>query len=242
MTFIQPIADVLSTEYRQGFEISAHAHSAHQIVHAVSGVMRVSTWDGFWVVPPQRAIWMPAHQTHWIDCATDVSMRTVYLAAQVAGVPKTCEVWSVSPLMREVMVRLNTRPDPAMQAALADLLLLEIERIDATPLHLPEPRDPRARRVSDALLRDPADGRSLDDWARAAGATRRTLIRLFARETGMTFREWRRQLRVLRALEQLATGASVTATALDHGYATPSAFIQAFREVLGTTPARYFDD
>jgi AraC-like DNA-binding protein len=90
------------------------------------------------------------------------------------------------------------------------------------------------------VLADPADRRTLAAWARPAGASVRTLARLFTRETGMGFRGWRQQVRLLRALERLAAGEAVTTVALDLGYDSPSAFVAMFRRALGTTPGRYF--
>jgi len=233
--------ETLATDFPAGARIDPHAHNVHQIVHAERGVMRVMSEAGAWVVPPGRVIWMPARTAHWIDCFTAVEMRTVYLDGDHPVLPGSCAVWSVSPLMRELLLRLvaGTRPD--QEPALLDLLLSEIETVDQMPLSLPIPEDRRLRRITEALQADPGDTRDLTSWAREAGATPRTLIRLFRRETGMTFREWRRQLRLLAALERLARGEAVTNVALDLGYASPSAFIQAFRDVLGTTPARYFE-
>ena len=233
--------DVLATDYPAGRRIAPHAHGVHQIVHAGRGVMRVMSEAGAWVVPPGRVIWMPARTTHWIDCFTAVEMRTVYLGGDHPVLPEACAVWSVSPLMREVLLRLVSRERPDQEAALLELLLSEIETVDQMPLSLPIPEDRRLRRITEALQSNPGDSRDLTSWAREAGATPRTLIRLFRRETGMTFREWRRQLRLQAALERLARGEAVTSVALDLGYASPSAFIQAFRDVLGTTPARYFE-
>lgn len=233
---------MLARDDAKGFVIAPHAHGEHQIVHASSGVMRVMTERAAWVVPQGRALWMPARTVHWINFITDVSMRTVYLhPVRETNWPGQCTVWSVSGLMREAIVRLveGTVSDD-QKAMLVALLMLEVEAADQVPLNLPLPRDPRLKRVTEALLSAPGDNRPLEDWARIAGAASRTLIRLFHRETGLTFREWRRQLRLLAALERLAEGHAVTTVALDLGYSGPSAFIQAFREVLGVTPARYF--
>ena len=203
--------------------------------------MRVMTETAAWVVPPGRALWMPARTAHWISCVTDVSMRTVYLKGGSNAWPESCAVWSVSELLRAVILRLvDGNPGKDQKPLLVALLLSEIAGAAQAPLSLPMPRDRRLVRVAEALQADPGDGRTLEAWAEIAGAAPRTLIRLFVRETGLTFREWRRQLRLLSALERLAMGDPVTTIALDLGYAGPSAFIQAFREVLGTTPAKYF--
>lgn len=238
-----PAIEVLGRDDPKGHVIAPHAHREHQIVHASRGIMRVMTASAAWVVPSGRALWMPARTVHWITCVSEVSMRTVYLSADEGlRVPGDCAVWTVSGLMREVILRLVEGPVGEDQSALlVTLLMSEVEAADRVPLSLPLPSDRRLKRITDALEADPADNRPLEAWARIAGATPRTLIRLFQKETGLSFREWRRQARLLAALERLAQGEAVTPLALDLGYASPSAFIQAFRDVLGVTPARYFD-
>jgi AraC-like DNA-binding protein len=121
------------------------------------------------------------------------------------------------------------------------LVLNEIRAATVAPLHLPEPADPRLMRITSALREQPGDSRTLTAWAAEAGASTRTLSRLFLAETGMTFRQWQRQARLLAALVRLAQGTPVTSLAFDLGYESPSAFISAFRRALGKTPRRYFD-
>ena len=191
-------------------------------------------------MPPQRALWMPAGVVHWISCRTAVAMRTVYLdpAAVPAGGGET-SVLAATPLLREIILRL-VEGEPCAPAALIAVLVGELTAVSVAPLHLPEPRDPRLRRVCAAMRAAPGGAAGLAEHARAAGASSRTLMRLFPAETGLTFRAWQRQLRLLAALEHLALGQPVTTVAFDLGYASPSAFIAAFRLALGVTPARYF--
>ena len=232
--------EAFAGDYARGELIEPHAHDLAQIVFAKRGVMRVQTGAGAWVVPPQRALWMPAGLVHWIRCVTAVAMRTVYLdAADDRFLPAGPAVLAVSPLLREVMLRL-VEGGSGDRPALLTVLTGELAMLPAVPLHLPEPSDPRLRRVCAALAADPGSTATLRQHARDAGASVRTLLRLFPAETGMGFRVWQRQLRLLVALERLADGQPVTTVALDLGYASPSAFIAAFREMLGTTPARYF--
>ena len=230
----------LATDYAAGTWIEPHSHDAHQIVHAAAGVLRVISEEAVWVVPPGRAIWMPAGRVHAVRCHTATAMRTVYLHGAALGLPSDCAVWSISPLMREILIRVATVPDGKNQAHLLALLLSEIAEIDALPLALPQPRDPRLRRLTEALLAEPADPRPLNAWAKELGISERNLIRKFTGETGMTFREWRRQTRLLAAMERLAAGEPVTSAAFAVGYDNVSAFIEAFRAVFSTTPRRYF--
>ncbi len=150
----------------------------------------------------------------------------------------------VTPLLRELIVRATAFAQPyaerGREARLARVLADEIAAARVAPFALPAPRDARLLRITRRLLDDPADDRTLAAWGRAAGASPRTLARLFRRETGMSFARWRQQARLLRALELLAAGRAVTEVALDLGYESTSAFITMFRETLGSTPARYF--
>ena len=227
-------------DYARGELIEPHAHELAQIVFARRGVMRVQTEAGAWVVPPERAIWMPAGIVHWIRCVTAVAMRSVYVAMPTGRSDRAVPaVLGVSPLLRAVILRL-VEGGPGDRSALLTVLAGEVEAVPAAPLHLPEPRDPRLRRLCAALRADPGGTASLPALARAAGGSERTMMRLFATETGMTFRAWQRRLRFLAALERLAAGEPVTRVALELGYAGPSAFIASFKRTLGATPARYF--
>jgi AraC-like DNA-binding protein len=229
-------------DYPKGHRIPPHRHDWHQLVYARTGVMTVSTAEGAWVVPPQRAVWLPAATEHEIRCATPVPMRTLYLAPSVAAaLPAGCCVVHVSPLLRELILACVEAPGPPRRRSrLAALILLELAGAAVAPLHLPEPADARIRRITETLRAEPGDPRPLSAWAKEAGASARTLSRLFLAETGMTFRQWQRQARLLAALVRLAQRQPVTAVALDLGYDSPSAFIHAFRRALGRTPRAYF--
>lgn len=235
----------LAADYPPGARIPAHRHDATQLVFAVRGVMTVTTEQGTWVVPPERAVWVPAGVTHAIRMTGRVAIRTLYLGGPLEAVlGSACRVVAVSPLLHACILRAVAFPQPypedGPEARIVGVLADEIRAAEVAPLHLPLPRDPRARRVSLALRDAPDDPRRLADWARAAGASPRTLERIFARETGMGFAAWRQQARLLRGLERLAAGEPVTAVALQVGYETPSAFIAVFRRALGTSPGRYF--
>ena len=240
----RPVVGV-AADFAHGSVLPSHRHRRGQLVHAASGVMTVTTRDGTWVVPPQRAVWVPPGVHHRIRMSGRVEMRTLYLAdAALRGLPEQCRVVAVSPLLRELLLRVVAMPQPfplgGAEERLVAVLLDEMRTTETAPLHLPLPADPRVCRVADALLAAPEDDRGLAAWARTAAASPRTLERLFQRETGMSFGSWRRQLRLLRALERLAAGDGVTDVALALGYESPSAFIAMFRRNLGTTPGSYF--
>lgn len=237
-----PVAG-FARSYPDGQLVTRHHHEHAQLLHAISGLMRVRTEVGFWVVPPQRAVWIPAHMGHEINMVGATEMRSLYLLDGLEGLPSDCQVIAVSPLLRELIAAFIAGPSTyewdGPQARLAAVILDQLRAPEPATLHLPLPESARLRRVADALLADPADGRTLEDWARLAGASARTLARLFEAETGMGFRAWRQQVRLHEALARLAIGEPVTTVAYAVGYDSPSAFIAMFRKVLGTSPQRY---
>ena len=244
-----PEADIairsLALTVPSGFHIPTHTHDWAQLIYATSGVMSVQTGAGTWVVPSQRAVWVPADAEHAIDATGVVAMRTLYFRpGMVPSQPDSCVVMNVSPLLRELVletVRIGQLYETrATEARLAMVLVDQLVRTPEVPLDLHQPKDPRARRVADRVCARPADPASLEDLERGSGASPRTLERLFRREVGMTFGRWRQQVRLLRALHLLAEGAPVTAVALDVGYDSASAFIAMFKRTLGKTPRRYF--
>ena len=241
---VRPVA-AGSADYPAGFRIAPHRHRSAQLVYASAGVMVVATADGTWVVPPERAVWVPAETEHRIRMRGAVAMRTLYIAPGAAPwLPEACCVVAVPPLLRALILEAMgfeaAYPEAGPEARLMAVILDRIGALDVVPLHLPAARDRRLRSVTDALATTPGDGRTLAQWAETAGASARTLARLFHRETGLTFHRWRQQARLMTALARLAAGEPVTTVALDLGYDSPSAFIAMFKKALGTTPGRYF--
>jgi AraC-like DNA-binding protein len=235
----------LTQDYRPGHVIPLHFHDRDQIVYASRGVMTVGTEAGTWVVPPQRAVWIPAGIPHTLSMSGLVAMRTLYLKPSLAStLRRDCCVINVSPLLRELILHACAlgvlKKKTKSMEHLIGVILDQLEGIEMVPLQLPHLSDPRARRVADMLAADPSDGRTLAQICRKSGASKRTIERLFQEEAGMAFGRWRQQLRLMQALRLLAEGAKVTHAALEAGYSTPSAFISMFRKSLGTTPTSYF--
>lgn len=233
----------LAVTYRDGDRIERHSHSWAQLIYAASGTMRVSTDEAAWLVPPTRGIWVPPQVPHEIHMRGQTAMRTLYVEPEAAAaLPAHCRALEVSPLLRELVLHIvggMLRTDVAEDARLCGVLLDLLGKSETTPLGLPLPKDARARRLADRLLADPAAKAPLGDLARAAAASVRTLQRLFTAETGLSIEAWRTRVRLQHGLVQLTGGASVTAAALEAGYASPSAFIAAFKAAFGVTPARY---
>jgi AraC-like DNA-binding protein len=232
-------------DFAHGHVIPEHFHPEDQLVYASRGVMTVRTEEGTWVVPPRRAVWIPAKTAHSIVMSGPVSMRTLYLRARMAqNLPRNCCVVNVSSLLQELI--LHACQFPAMSrrlkthAHLIDLILDQLATVQAIPLQLAMPADPRALRVAAILQRDPSESRSLAALCREVGASKRTIERVFERETSLSLGKWRQQLRLMRSLQQVAAGEKIANAALDAGYSTPSAFIAMFRKALGTTPRQYF--
>jgi AraC-like DNA-binding protein/quercetin dioxygenase-like cupin family protein len=242
-----PAVTALASDYKDGASTGWHSHRRAQLAFAVSGVMHVDTEQGAFVVPPQRALWLPAGMRHCIAMHGVVGMRTIYVAPERAkSLPSMCRVVAATPLLRELVleaVRLSDSYKPDSRAGrLTALLLDELHALPILPLHLPMPYDPRVRRVCDAILADPGIDLTLEELAQSASASARTLARLFRRETGSSFGQWRQQARLLEALRLLASGEKVTAVAMDLGYDSASAFTSMFRKALGVPPSRYFGE
>ena len=233
-------------DFQNGHVIPDHFHPEHQLVYASTGVMTVHTKQGVWVVPPMRAVWIPAKTPHRIAMSGLVSMRTLYFLPKLRhALPDNCFVVNVSPLLRELILhackfkRLSRAR--TVESRLIDVILDQLEAVPSIPLQLPHPSDTRANRVVQALWADPADTRTLERLCKDCGASKRTVERIFLRETQMTFAKWRQQLRLLRSMEVLASGEKVTSAALEAGYTSASAYIAMFRRELGMTPRRYLD-
>jgi AraC-like DNA-binding protein len=232
-------------DYPAGDVVPLHFHDRDQLVYASRGVMTVSTGSGTWVVPPHRAVWIPAKMPHTITMSGVVAMRTLYLKPRLAkGPPRDCCVINVSALLRELILHACTvrtlKNSVRWQAHLVAVILHQLEAVRTVPLQLPHLSDPRLMRIAAILMRDPRDARTLAQLCKETGAGKRSVERLFQQEIGMTFGKWRQQLRLMQAMRLLAEGAKVTHAALESGYGTASAFTSMFRKALGVTPRSYF--
>lgn len=221
-----------------GVAFHRHEHPVPQLAWAHTGVATVDTAEGTWVLPPTRALWIPAHVPHALGSSGIATTRSLYFPKARW---KTPTVVAVSPLLAHLIVHLAEADLTLAARRRAEAVVLDLlEPLHATTIAVPMPADDRAQRVADALRRDPADARPLESWAREAGASARTLARIWVAETGMTFGRWRAQLRLEAALTLLAKGIPVTVVAHRVGYDSASAFVAAFRRAVGVTPASYF--
>jgi AraC-like DNA-binding protein/quercetin dioxygenase-like cupin family protein len=236
------VARALSATYSSGYVLHPHTHASHQLLFASSGAMTVTGGRTSWMIPPGRAVLIPAGTAHGIRMWGDVAMRSLYFPAGTTGPfdTGTCRVISVSPLMRELILRvaelaaLDSRAPT--EAHLMSVLVDEIEQAQVEPLLLPLPVDARALKVADCVLQSPADAATTEDLARRCGLSTRTLERLFRAETGMPFGLWRQKARLLESVRVLVERGSVTDAALESGYSSVSAYIAAFKQTFGCTP------
>jgi AraC-like DNA-binding protein/quercetin dioxygenase-like cupin family protein len=236
----QPVA-AMAKSFPAGFQIAPHSHTRDQLLYAASGTMRIRTATDAWIVPPDRAVYIPGSIVHSVAMRGPVEMRTLYIAARKApALPASPVVLMVTPLLRALILSLLDEPvayDVETRAGrIAMLILDEIERAEPLAMSIPMPQDRRLLKLCEALLDTPAVALTLDGWADQCGASRRTLARLFRSECGVTFTAWRQQVRFHAAIEALSRGASVGEAARQQGYGSVSAFSAAFRRTFGVPP------
>ena len=227
--------------------VPTRAPEWHKLIHGTRGVMTVRTDACAWVAPPHRAVWIPAGVDYRVELSGVVAMRLLYLLPGRRrwgpfDVKTECSVVNVTPLMRELICRachlgaLDSRV--ARDQRLIGIIRDELNVLTTAPLQLPAPRDHRATAFVEAASTE----LSLAKMLRKAGASRRTMERLFRTETSLSLGQWLRRQKLLQALRRLAAGEPVKTVALELGYNSASAFIAMFRRELGSTPTHYFED
>ena len=234
-------SDAPSSDY-----VPMHSHAWGQLLFLTEGLVKATAEGaGTWVVPPQRAVWLPAHIEHEINVIHAVKMRNVYIAPQAAQhLPLSCQVINVSSLLRELIIALAGVPplydEQGADGRLVDVFLDQLHLSEEIPLHLPQPRSQILLKITAALSAQPEQHFSMQHWQQTLGISSRTLARRFSEEPGMTYRQWRQQAIRLNALQRIAQGEAVANIALDLGYQSQSAFISMFKKALGKTPGQYF--
>ncbi|HWT69166.1 MAG TPA: helix-turn-helix transcriptional regulator [Pseudomonas sp.] len=234
-----------ATDYPENWFIEPHSHTKHQLIYAIEGVMVVHSGLNQWTVPPSRGIWMPCGHVHSIRCVGALKMRSVFvrpdhfptLAVETRAV-------SISALLSELIKTSVSIAGPvdedSREARIMRLIVDELTLLPTLPLHLPQPADGRIQAICAALREDLGDSSTLADWSERLSLDAKTIQRLFHRETGMTFGQWRQQARLLSALERIALGEKIIDVAGVLGYDSPSAFSTMFKKQFGTTPSHFF--
>jgi AraC-like DNA-binding protein/quercetin dioxygenase-like cupin family protein len=240
--------DMIANHYPRGTRLDTHMHREAQLVYAARGTMQVTTPKGRWLVPPDRAVWVPARLAHSIDVLADIDMRTLYFdlawlarLRQGAGLDQEFVV-RVSRLLHETILALfDGRNDRDRTTLLIRLAMLELHQAEDSATFIPLPQEPRCRRAASIVLNDPTALHEIETLAYQVGTSARTLSRLFASETQLSFKSWRQRARIAAAIERLSTqaGVSIKQLASDLGYASVPAFSHAFRQVTGRTPTEF---
>ena len=209
-------------------------------MYASSGIMEIASGPSLWVLPPHFGLWIPSRVQHQIRMPQPVSMRTLYLRPGLHAIWPTCRVFHVVPLLRELifeMIRIgNIRPRNSVERTMRDLFLALLRKADPMPTGVSLPRDPRALTIARMVMDDPSFRRTLAAMCGDAGLSVRTLQRIFRREIGLDFESWRRQVRLMKAVQFLVSGHTVKETAYSVGYQEPGAFVTLFRSTFGAPP------
>jgi AraC-like DNA-binding protein/mannose-6-phosphate isomerase-like protein (cupin superfamily) len=240
----RPMA-AMDVNYPDGATTGWHSHPRGQLLYAIEGVMIVQSADGSWIVPPSRALWLAAGLEHNVKMSGAVKIRTVFIdATTIRHLPvKNCVI-EISPLLRELIVAAVQIPldylDGSRDERLMRLIVDEVRVSDVLPVHLPVPNDARIQLICDALSAQPSDTSTASQWAKRLNLSAKTVHRLFVKETGMTFAQWRDQARLLLALRRLASGERIIDVAFDCGYASQSAFTAMFRRHFGKPPSEFY--
>jgi AraC-like DNA-binding protein len=242
---------LVARDYRKGIRLGTHMHREAQLVYAAKGTMQVTTPKGRWLVPPDRAVWVPARLEHSIDVLADIQMRTLYfdlnwLARERRSASLDAEfVVRVSRLLHESILALfDGRDEPDRTDLLIRLAMLELHQAEDPATFIPLPHEARCRRAAELVLADPTETHDVADLAREVGTSTRTLSRLFSAETQLSFKSWCQRARIASAIERLSVqpGLSVKQLAADLGYASFPAFSHAFRQVTGKTPTEFAEE
>lgn len=243
------ILDTSDGDYQHGERERMHVHADHfQLKWCSSGIMRIHTAAGLFVLPSTRALWIPPGLLHGATYLNGVRELNLYLSAEhCGGLPQGLLVTTVSERLRNAIEDAVQRAGNydlddrgAYDRALLSLLAVELRDIGAKPLEIVLPEESRLQIALTTIRSQPNDDTTLASWAQRLQLSQRTLTRLFKQETGGSFVSWRKRARVLYALERLAAGADVSQVARELGYRSNSAFIYMFRREVGTTPGQYY--
>jgi AraC-like DNA-binding protein len=236
---------VLSDHYPAGFHDPPHRHSRAQLIYAPIGEMLVVAERASFLIPSQRAVWIPAGVEHEVHVRSAATLRSLYVrpGATVCATLREPQVVEVTPLLKALILEAARFPveylEDGREGRIVALLLEELSRGADTSFTAPMPMDPRLVHVCTEILKEPSHRDGLDEWAYAAGVSRRTFTRMFRSETGMSFAAWRHHVRLIEAVGRLSRRQHVTTVALDVGYNSPSAFTAAFRKAFGVSPSRF---
>lgn len=227
-------------------EIPIHEHQSGQLVIALRGAVSCDVPGALWMVPPQAGVWIPGGTPHSNHSTANAVIFYLFVAPGAAPLPTKCCTLRISPMLSEMIQYLAGLPTSydvgGPTDRLAHVLLDQLCAMPTEEIFLPMPEDARLRKISRAMMLDPSDRRTQENWASELGMSERTLNRLCTSLTGLSFGRWRRQLHMIVALRELSGGVTVQQVAYDLGYESPSAFITMFKKAFGKPPATYINE
>jgi len=243
---LKPILSV-SLDVSQTQCADKHAHPRAQLIYSSKGTMKVVAQKSIWYVSPRQAIWVPGMYEHQVFFLNDNHIRNVFVSAERAKVlPQQFFALNIPPFMRELILKVvrmgNNYDMDGVEGRLINVLIDELGTITPTKCFLPLSDDFHLRLAINELLKNPGDTRGIEHFAGIACTSSRTLSRLFVKELGLSFSNWRKQLRLLTAVEMLDKGVPVSQISFELGYNSPSAFIEMFRKEYGIPPGKYSSD
>lgn len=233
---------VVARDLKASEQLAPHSHAWGQVTWALDGVVRVTVGNRAWVVPPQRAIWIPPTLVHEVATLEQARLRVLYVQGELAPFPEAdCKVLDVSPLLRELVVALaEADAKSPREQRIASLILDELTHLTTLPIVVALPQDKRLKALCERLIAEPGANLTLEEWAEQVGASARTLARLFESELGMSFGRWRQQVRLAHAAPLISRGMPLSVVAAELGYASQSAFSAMFRKAFGQSPSAFF--
>ena len=234
------------TLYETDQQVAWHRHDAAQFLYAASGVIRVRTSQGCWVAPPLRAVWIPANTDHQLEIVKTAAVKSLLISKQQerAFLPKQCQVITVSPLLREVLLHLHSKQwpvDTPQNQRLIEVFFDQIQMMSVEPLLYPDCSHPKVKLIISNFLEQPQTTISIEQWAKEFHMSVRSLSRLFSKEMNMGYRQCRLQIRLIKAIELLAQNKSVIEVSYSLGFSNESNFIRLFKAAFGITPKQFFN-
>ncbi|CAM5383933.1 helix-turn-helix transcriptional regulator [Alcaligenes faecalis] len=220
-----------------------HTHPNGQLIMTQYGSVTLQTDQGYWMVPPLCAVWVPVGIRHRARADDQALIHFLYIQPGLDELPDHCSTLDLSPMVREMIIHLsdlNPHYEPGSQTHRLALVLLEtLNQMPTRQLHVPVPEDKVLQTIAQHMLQQPDSRPTMADWAKELAMSERTLARHMLKHTGMSFGRWRQQFMIMLALQKLGSGMSVKSTARELGYTSISAFITVFKSILGETPSRY---
>lgn len=231
----------IETQYAPHHVLEMHSHQRAQLLYGAEGVMHVETPQGNWIIPPERAVWIPSQVPHQL---TMFNVKTCSLYIQTEHSPRHsthCEVLAISALLRQLLLTAPTINEPFQHRdiLLFDLILAELHAAPSIDLHLPLPENKELLNICQQFLKAPNIHLSPEQIAAELYISERHFSRLFKQQVGMSFSKWRQHACVLLSLERLMQNQPIQKIAYDFGFKNPAAFSTMFQRILALSPSRY---